>query len=226
MTISFILRTDGRREYIGEAIASAETNLKANFDRKFIIDDSGDPEYANFLEESFPTFELVHHAERAGMNECARSMIRAAIASGSEYVWSTEDDFIYPSTVNVKKMVRLCHCEPHLGQIVLKRNAVNDVEYAAGGFMEAFPDRYTEHSCPTANWVETSHVLFSGNPSLVRVAALAHAADVEMPSTDTYEVPCGAAMADNGYTFAYWGRIEDKPRCEHLGSNRSGGYRW
>ena len=123
-------------------------------------------------------------------------------------------------------MCRLLHCEPHLGQLTLKRGPVNDQEYAAGGFMEAFPDRYAEHSCPTANWTETSHVLFSGNPSLVRVAALAHAVDVEMPSTDTYEVPCGSAMKDAGYVCAFYGKIDDKPRCEHLGTSRSTGYRW
>ena len=226
MSTSFILRCDGRSEYIGQSIASAQDNLKASFDQCYLVDDSGDDNYAHFLETSFPAFQVVHHQSRCGMNECARTMIKTAIASGSEFVFSTEDDFLFTTTVNVKKMARLLHCESRLGQLTLKRQPVNDVESLAGGFMEAFPERYVEHSCLTGNWTETSHVLFSGNPSLVRVAALAHAVDVEMPSTDTYEVPIGKAMADAGYVCAFYGKMGDKPRTEHLGTRRSVGYRW
>lgn len=226
MKISLIIRTDGRREYLPLAVASAEDHLKADFDQLYIIDDSGDPDYVQWLETSFPNFTVVAHSVRLGMNECARTMVRTAVASSSEFVFSTEDDFCFPSTVNVKKMARLLHCEDHLGQLVLKRQPVNDVESAHGGFMQAFPERYTERSCPIGNWVESTQTMFSGNPSLVRVAAIKDATDIEMPSSDTYEVPVGLSMFENGYSLAFYGKIDDKPRCEHLGSTRSVGYRW
>lgn len=225
MSIVFVLRCDGRRDYIDQAVASAIDNLKAHFDRMVIVNDSGDHEHASWLEQEFPAFEFVHHAERLGMNTCVRTAFQVAIATGADAMFSTEDDFRFNESVNVKKMYRLLHCEPHLAALTLKRNPWNDQEIAAGGQIETAPDEYFDRSCVTGNWVEHDH-LFSGNPSLVRVDAIKAAVNVDMPDSDTYERPAGLAMIAAGYRFAFYGKRDDKPRCEHLGHSRSSGYRW
>ncbi len=224
----YVLRCDGRRDYIGQAIASAEDHVKGDFVRKFIVNDSGDQDYAAWLETCFPTFEFVHHPERQGMNACVKSAFEVVVASGAFACFSTEDDFTFFKPVSARKMARVLHCEPHLGQLVLKRNPWSDEEIVAGGQMEVSPDQYVEKSCLSGHWVERQGGLWSGNPSLTRTAAIeaALAKWDTVTSSDTYEQPVGNAMIEAGYSVAFWGKRDDNPRCDHLGHARSSGYQW
>lgn len=219
--ISFLVRTDGRREYLPQAISTAEVFLKANFDRKFIIDDSGDPEYAEWLDTSFPTYECIHHPERLGMEAGVRTAYATALLAGSDYVFATEDDFIFNRTVNVQKMARILHCEPHLTSLTLKRNPWSPEEINAGGQIELSPLEYTERSCPSGHWVQHRH-LFSFNPSLIRSEAL----QIALTAPSMLEAGITEALQYEQWWFAYYGKRDDPPRCEHIGHARSSGYRW
>src|SRR5579863_1515295 len=117
-SIALMVATDGRAAYITQAIETAQQYLKGEFSRFIIINDAGDPGYSAFLDATFPTFEIVHHPERYGMSRATRSFFEEAHATGCDYIFRLEEDFVFHKTVNVKKMARLLHCEQHLSQLV------------------------------------------------------------------------------------------------------------
>lgn len=64
--IALLVMTDGRGDCIKKAVPSALACLDGPVTRRIIHDDSGDPEYREFLKKSFPTFELVVSPHRSG----------------------------------------------------------------------------------------------------------------------------------------------------------------
>jgi hypothetical protein len=120
--------------------------------------------------------------------------------------------------VDLQGMAQVLEQNPHLAQIVLKRQPWSEEEIAAGGQIEAAPEDYTDRE----GFVEHRR-LFSFNPSLVaretlRLALAEPGDGLERGVTDT--------LLRHGYSFAYWGARDDPPRCEHIGARRSEGYRW
>ena len=222
MKSALVVITDGRRQYVTQCIESAQSNLKGDFVHLFIINDADDDAYAAFLEVQFPAFTIIHHDERRGLSGAVRSAWETALVTGADYIFHLEDDFIFNRKINVDKMIRLLHCEPHLAQVLLKRQPWNDEEIAAGNIIQAYPDEHTDHSCPSGNWVEHRR-LFSFNPFIaprhVLELALAESANtLERGVTDT--------LLKHDYSFAYYGKRDDEPRCHHIGDQRSSGYKW
>ena len=213
---------DGRREYIEQTIASAELKLKGDFAYLFIIDDSGDFEYADWLEHTFPAFQCVHHTERRGLAGAVRSAWETAYNAGADFLWHQEDDFLITRKVKVDRLAQILHCEPHLASLTLKRQPWNDEEIAAGDIIAANRDDHTDHQCPSGHWVEHRR-LFSFNPSLIPRHTL-HL--VLNNCRDTLERGVTDVLLAQEYSFAYYGKRDDEPRCEHKGIVRSSGYKW
>jgi glycosyltransferase involved in cell wall biosynthesis len=218
--IAFVLRCDGRKDYIGRSITSAEEMLKADFGSLVIVDDSGDHEYAAWLESNFPAYEVIHHPERMGMAAGVRTALEYAITSGADYVFNTEDDFAFVQRTNVNKMAQLLHCETHLAQLSLKRQSVNTHEREVGGFIATEPERYTDRSCESGKWVE-HQVVFSFNPCLIP----AHVADEALADPGNgVEAGITDRLLSLGYHFGIYGTIADEPRVAHTGDMRSDGW--
>lgn len=220
--IAFTLITDGRVQYVLPVMESVQAKLKANFDALFIINDSGDPTYQEFLEVNYPSFQCVHHDERRGLAGAVRSAWETAYNAGADYLWHQEDDFTITRKVKVDRLAQILHCEPHLASLTLKRQPWNDVEVAAGDIIASNAEDHTDRECPSGHWVEHQR-LFSFNPSLVprRTIEL-----VLRECTDTLERGVTDALLANGQSFAYFGKRDDEPRCNHVGHVRSNGYRW
>jgi hypothetical protein len=214
MRTVLVVITDGRQPpTIIDTMESAENYLRADFDARYVIDDSGDPAYAEWLDR---LYLCVHHEERRGMAGAVRSAWETALRAGADYVFHLEDDFIFTRKVKVNNLAQILHCNPHLAEISLKRGPVNEHEDRYGGFIETDPDAYYDRSCESGQWVEHRKV-FSFNPCLIpRRAiedALANPGDgVERGITD-------ALLAMN-YSFAIYGTKADEPRVCHTGTNR------
>ena len=59
MSICWIVLTDGRKNYISESLPTWIKEYDSQIKDKFIIDDSGDKEYSAWLQEYFPTFNVI-----------------------------------------------------------------------------------------------------------------------------------------------------------------------
>lgn len=217
MSVAIVFIDDGRPEYLYQSIASVNEHLTcSNQAFKILVNDSGDLDYAAELAGRYPEMQQVHHETRRGLAGAVRSAWDAALANGADFIWHHEDDFLLNQSVDVDVMQEILETSPMLAQVSLKRQAVNDQEVAAGGFMEtnlaAFSDRgsYVEH-----------RTLFTFNPCLVpsNVArlCLAEPSDgLERGFTDTL-------LAAN-YSFGVLGTIQDPPRVHHIGLHRSKGW--
>ena len=216
LALAQVLITDGRGAYLERTLDSC-CEYFPNFD-PIIVDDSGHPDYATWLELQSPGYHFLHHEERQDMAQAVRMAWTVALAAGAGFIWHQEDDFVLTEPVDIEGMAETLRRNPLLAQLVLKRQPWSEEEIAAGGQIEVAPGDYTDRE----GFVEHRR-LFSFNPSLIRreaiEAALADPGDgLERGVTD--------AMLAAGYSFAYWGAREDPPRCTHIGERRSSGYRW
>lgn len=220
--IALAVITDGRGEYLKQTIASLSPNLGYGFDGRFLIDDSGDPEYAAWLDDEFPHFKRWSHLDRSGLAASVHSAWILARDSGADFLWHQEDDFTFTGPVDLGAMAGVLDEQSHLAQLSLKRQPVNHTEVAAGGFMEVAPWAYIDHRDDSgARWVEQEQI-FSFNPCLIprRVLelCLAGASDgLERGVTDT--------LLAAGYRFGILGTITDPPRVTHIGASRSSGWK-
>jgi len=215
-----VVITDGRQpQTISETLESAQIKLRGEFDKTFIINDSANDEYADWLANSYPSFHIVNHETRRGLGGAVRSAWETALNAGADYVFHLEDDFRFDRKVKIDKMIQLLHCERHLAQVSLKRQPVNDVEERAGGFMQLWPvGTYTERQCETGKWVEHQS-LFTFNPCVIPRRAMEPAL-----STDGLERGVTDILLQHGYSFGVLGTVEDEPRVHHLGTHRSSGW--
>lgn len=213
--IALVVITDGRGEYLERTIPSLTENLRCVFASRTIIDDAGDDEYAHWLDLSFPTFQRIHHGNRRGLAAAVQTAWKVALDSNADYLWHHEEDFTLEEPIDVLGMARTLDANPHLAQLVLKRQAWSMEEIAAGGQMEVAPTEFTD--CD--GFVQHKR-LFSLNPSLIprSVVEACEGTELERGITDR--------CLDLGLSFAYWGKRSDPPRCTHIGARRSAGYRW
>ena len=74
MDLAWTILTDGRKQYIEQCLPAWIDWLDETIINKFIIDDSGDPEYRSWLGETFPSFNIIPvNARRSGY---ARAMMK------------------------------------------------------------------------------------------------------------------------------------------------------
>jgi hypothetical protein len=220
VSIALVLRCDGRRQYIEQSIASL-SHIDCDFTYRFIVDDSGDKEYADWLDATFPTFECIHHPERQGMSGGVRTAFATVVRSGVDYAFATEDDMQIVSDVSLSPMIELLESQPHLCQIGLKRLG-NEQEMAGGGWVEIQPPLYAEHHAGDLTWIDTDWLFFF-SPSLIprRIMEFALANVSVFLETEIMD-----ALRPQGYRSSFIGGMYDPPLCRHVGYARSSGYRW
>jgi hypothetical protein len=212
-----VVITDGRDEYLKRTLASCWEMIPGF--SPIIVDDSGKHrESPDWLLDRWPANQLIRHSERKGMAAAVRTAWTAAVGRPGEFIWHEEDDFILNEPVDIAAMAATLRDNPHLAQLVLKRQPCSAEEIAAGGQIETAPEEYTDRE----GFVEHRR-LFSFNPCLIRreaiELALAEPGDgLERGVTDT--------LLRHGYSFGYFGARGDPPRCHHIGEIRSAGYRW
>lgn len=147
-----------------------------------------------------------------------------ALGRGADYVLHVEEDFRFLDLPLDQMRWILDRC-PHLAQVVLKRQPWSAEEHAAGGQMETNPTAYTQmRGLGHDVWWCEHQTLFSLNPSLIPRRTL----ELGWPSGPLgvgNESGMTKQCLDRGMSFAYYGKRDDPPRCEHVGHQRSTGWR-
>lgn len=206
---TLLVVTDGRDDYLAQAVASAEAMLPEPA-RRVMVDDTGSAEHASMLRGLYPRFE-VHGAER-------RRGLAGAVRAGwgvcdTDFVFHLEDDFTFVEPPDIDAMADVLDATPRLAQMCLLRQPWNAEEHAAGGIVEKDPGDYIDRD----GWLEHTR-LFSLNPCLIprRVYELGWDDGNERGFTDRLSLL--------GFTLGFWGRRGDPPRVTHIGKRRAAGW--
>lgn len=207
MNIALVVVTDGRWRYLERALQAAARYLHhPSVKHRRIVNDSGE-------HLGWPDFEIVNHPQRRGLAAAVASAW-ADLPDDADYVFHLEEDFVLTEPVPLVTMAAVLASHTELAQLVLKRQPWSPEERAAGGIIERHPERYTERDA----YVEHREI-FSLNPSLIPRAIT----DRGWPPGNEAEMT--AQLLADGYSFAFWGRAKDRPRCLHIGAERSPGWK-
>lgn len=225
MNISVLVITDGRKECLSRTMKSMFENLHGPIDEVIIVDDSGDPTYASWLDAMYEDrATIVHHSIRRGFGGAIQSGWDT-ISFDADWVFHLEDDFVLNRTVPLMKMIATMAGQPHLVQMALRRQAVNAEEIAAGGVIERWPTEYIERTNTKGSWLE-HRLFFTTNPSLYRYSLTR----LGWPKGERSESAFTQRLLGEGVRgieprdlrFAFWGRRSDTPWVEHIGDVRVG----
>lgn len=214
-TITLLVITDGRSECICDTLDSLVKNVPHQFAHSLMINDSGNPYYATWLNVRYPTFTKVHHEHRRGFAGAVRSAWESLPAC--DFVFTLEDDFTFNRPVDVLAMADLLSAHPDLAQVVLKRQAWNSDEVSAGGVVELHPEWFTEREYNGQPYLE-HRAFYSTNPNLMPFAIT----QLGWPNVEHSEGVFSAQLKEKGYSFAYWGARSDPPFVHHIGAQRIG----
>jgi len=213
--IAITVIDDGRAAYLAQAIASLSVAFpRMPSDRMILVNDSGDPNYAQELLHTYHhTDRQIHHAHRRGLAGALRSAWEAALETDCEFIFHAEGAFIYGQEIPIGHMADLLDADRNLAQVSLKRQPVNEYEASRGGFIQCAPDSYWQRDGYISH-----QVCFTFNPCLIPrfVAELC----LQNPGAGL-EKDFTALLLEHGYSFGIYGTINDPPRCEHIGVTRS-----
>lgn len=228
LLIRIQLMTDGRRDCIERTIASAGEMLTGPIVERVIHDDSGNPDNRRWLAGRFPEWEVIGRPTRQGFGGAIINAWRdIEHRSRAWWIMHLEDDFLFNRPVDLMAMVAVLAKHPHLAQMVLRRQAWNAQERAAGGVVEQHPDEYADLEDGIGNrWME-HRLYFSTNPCVYSAELLR----AEWPTGAQSEgrfthklltdgLPWGTPGAD--VRFGMWGHRADGPAVEHIGERRNG----
>lgn len=145
---------------------------------------------------------------------------RQVLATGAEWVFHAELDFIYREPIPLTGMVELLEAQPHLAQVILKRQPVNEEEIAAGGIVECHPDDFRQRVEGGVIWTENRRC-FSTNPGVYSTKMCRHGWP-QVPQSEgmfTHRL-----LEDPDVQFGIWGAKYDPPLVEHIGIRVGVGY--
>lgn len=213
--VALLLMTDGRRECIRQTVPSALSMLEGPITHRIICDDSGDEEYRNWLCASFPTFTILPLVKRQGFGGSIRRAWWFLSSMDIDYIFHLEDDFLFNETIYLDPMIKVLENNPHLYQIVLRRQAWSSEEKIAGGVIEKHPDAYIQKE----TWLE-HRLYFTTNPGLYRKSLLeiGWPDGIHSEGMFTHKI----LNMDSNAQFGLWGQRTDKPRVHHIGDVRIG----
>src|SRR4051812_256811 len=111
--ITLMVITDGRGDCIKRTLDSAADNLKGHLHHSFIVDDSADLKYHDWLQHTFPGFRIWSHAKRRGFAGAIQSGW-GQIPNDTDYIFHLEDDFTFNEPINLGEIVTVMEANPYL----------------------------------------------------------------------------------------------------------------
>lgn len=216
-TVTIAVHTDGRREYIARAIPSLLEKVKGPVSKRVIFDDSGDPEYKDWLRAEFPDFYVVGPHERLGYTKSMQALWKYLDRRCvSEFVFLAEDDFTYDRDVELGPMIETLRENDHLRQVALLRHPYYPRELEAGGIVQEHPEAYELQNSRPYPFLE-HRLYFTANPSLFRRSLTA----TPWPNgTSSEKLYTDLLNRNPSSRFAYWGTGD--PWITHIGAVRAG----
>jgi hypothetical protein len=215
--IALVVITDGRFELLRRTLTSLEEYVVWPWTQRVLVNDSGDPAYAELLAARFPRFDQIAHQQRRGFAGAVRTAW-AAVAD-ADYLLHLEDDFRITRPVDLAELALVLDVHPHLVQMTLLRQAVSPTEKACGGIIQVSPEAYEQRADGRLRWIEHRR-FFTTNPSLVP-RWVTRRSFADPPDA---EGKFGRALfaESPAYRSAFWGSGE--VWVEHLGDARSAGW--
>jgi hypothetical protein len=216
-----IILSNGRREYIAQAIDSAERHLSGAHIVRRIWDDSGSFAYVEWLRETYPAWIVVgdargtftHRGYTGAMQHLWRYIGRRIT---TPYVFLLEEDFVLEGDVDLSVMADVLTQQGHLAQLVLLRHAFYPKEIEAGGIIGEHPESYTPKRMNGYAWLEHER-FWSNNPCLFRRELVQ---ELPWPNARHSEAVYGRELLRRGMRFAFWG--DGTPQVRHVGTERTG----
>lgn len=213
--------TDGRMLCLERTLASFDLGVRQNLiNRRVIINDCPDPDYAAWIDETFSFDEHVrssYRGDRIGFSGAIQMGWR--VLGDSDYVMHLEDDFTLTRHWHVQAVLDVLEEHPHLAQMALRRQPVNDQEIAAGGIVECWPNEYTAVTDTWGHsWLE-HRLFFTTNPSIYPRSVVNRG----WPSGAGSEGEFSRRLFDNPQAVCgFWGKRDDPPWIIHIGEVRTG----
>lgn len=223
MNLSWTVLTDGRQHYIEEALPSWINYFDKIIDKKFIIDDSGDREYREWLQKTFPSFKIIPVGpDRCGYSLAMKKVFNTIKTYSCDYCLHLEDDFILHKPFDITKVVEIMEANKRVAQVSLMRQPWYHNEHEHGGVIEAIQAhtpqaKFTDRNTNGIHWVEHS-AFWTCNPSVLPNWIT----NFEWPSGDWSESRFGKEVFKKRKTVGVFGSKQDWPYVEHIGRERYG----
>lgn len=225
------MTTSGRRDCFLRTVETFVARVKPQPTEVYVYDDgrkTGVEEMvrASALSDYFSAIRVAP-AKRFGLNRavgfCKATGACFAAAAESPYDWwfHLEDDFEFLRALDLRDLAHVLSLEPNVVQMALMRDAVNDLEKAAGGLYESRRDEFAPRGIASANaWLE-HRSYFTTNPSLLRTDI---ARRYGWPDEDHCEGVYGIKLRElrPHTTFGAWGT--GTPWVRHIGERQGFGY--
>lgn len=219
--ITLVVMTDGRRAYLERTLATLDL-LRGPVSVRIIHDDSGRPDYAEWLWDAYGNQYVIHSTGRRSGFDGAMRSARAWISGHDRnpFVWWHEDDFLLTREIDLHAIADVLDTHPHITQMALRRQPINATETTAGGVAEQWRNDITEHELDGCMWLEHRRV-FTTNPSLIPRRMIT---DYEWPAGSESEGRFGLHLfaEQPDFTSGFWGSWASGVWCEHIGTERAG----
>lgn len=220
--IALAITTDGRRDCIEQAIPSLLQRVEGIDGARLIFDDSGDPEYAGWLRDTFGPmgFTVSASPQRLGQDwALTRAWNYLAREVCDPWIWFVEDDFIFERDVDLDAMRSVLEPRPYLKQMALLRQPWFPGEVKAGGIVERDPDEYERVVDGQREWLE-HRLWWTLNPCLFR----RELCKLPRPIGHRHEWNFSRKLCeDPDVRFGIWGNGKgSEPWCRHIGEERAG----
>lgn len=215
MRAALVILTNGRRDCIERTIPSLEEQVSPLPELRLIFDDSGDATYRAWLAQRFDRYVLSASRRALGYAPAMRRALDHVATLPVDWVWISEDDFLYRRPVGLLVLAGVMEADPKLAQVVLRRQPWFPSELRSGDMIGRFP---------AAQFEERSDYLrhrqfFSMNPHLIRRETLAR---FRWPLGASSERRYGERLFHAGYFAGLWGGRHEPPWVEHVGRTRVG----
>jgi len=216
--IALVVITDGRYDYLHETLTSLNEKVDFKFDHRFIINDEGTDNSKAYLKAEYgEQYTIIHHPNRSGLTQAVRYAWTAALEAEVDYVFHLEEDFTFNEAVDVWCMKFILQQNPHLTQMLLKRQPWSAEEIAAGGYVDMDPDAYEDKEDGIHTWCE-HRKFFSLNHCLIPRRVYE-----QMWHDDNERGFTAQLMADETNKSGIWGHKFDAPKVHHIGVRRTHG---
>lgn len=193
--VALLLISDGREEYLERCERSIREMVPA-VDYFIRVDDAD---------------------HRLGFAGAIQEGWQRVLRTDAQLVFHVEQDFVFQRPVPLRDMAAVLAAQPHLVQLALLRQAVNDIERAAGGVIEQHPDSYVlVHDELGRCWREHRRY-FTTNPSLYPRWIVERGWPSGRSSEGRFGIDLFAGDAE--LRAAYW---DQGIWVEHIGDHRAG----
>lgn len=223
-SVTVVVHTGGASEtwpersaYLRRSLASLNEQIHGPIVQRVIYSDWPDEhrdELARIAADAgFYVVGEGHHGYTGSMRRMWTYLSKRA---QGEYIFATEDDFIYPEPVDLEPMILTLRDNPHLAQLALLRDAFYQDEKETGGILGWPEPAFTLVGQNGTSRLE-HRLFFTCNPSLFRKSLTARPWPIGKHSETLFGKQL---LNDRRLRFAFWGnRVE---LTKHIGETRAG----